>query len=69
VTDPGPVLALVPGPHEGPGTGANTSAAHLHAPASAYARARDGYWTKRDGQHVAASSFDPHAYTAWLDHI
>jgi hypothetical protein len=69
VTPPGFLLAPAPGPDHGPGTGANTQAAHLFAPAGAFARARDGYWIKRDGQHVAASSFDPHACDAWLDHI
>ena len=69
MTPPGLMLAPAPGPDHGPGTGANTQAAHLFAPASAFTRARDGYWTTRNGQHVAASSFDPHAYDAWLDHI
>ena len=69
MTPPGFLLAPAPGPDHGPGTGANTQAAHLFAPGSAFARARDGYWTTRDGQHVAASSVDPHAYDAWLDHI
>ena len=64
-----PMLAPAPGPHHGPGTGANTGPEHLTATASAFARARDGYWTKRDGQHIPASSFDPHAYDAWLNHI
>ena len=69
MTPPGLMLAPAPGPDHGPGTGANTQAAHLFAPASAFARARDGYWTTRNGQHVAASCVDPHAYDAWLDHI
>ena len=69
MTPPGLMLAPAPGPDHGPGTGANNRAAHLFAPDSAFARARDGYWTTNDGQHVAASSFDPHAYDAWLDHI
>jgi len=69
VTFTQPMLAPAPGPHHGPGTGANTGPEHLTATASAFARARDGYWTKRDGQHIPASSFDPHAYDAWLNHI
>ena len=69
MTPPGLMLAPAPGPDHGPGTGANNRAAHLFAPASAFARARDGYWTTKDGQYVAASSVDPHAYDAWLDHI
>ena len=44
-------------------------AAHLYAPDSAFARARDGYWIKHDQQHLPASAISPDAYTAWLDHI
>ena len=75
MTPTGPMLALVPGPEHGPGTGANTAPGthrgpeRLYASDSAFARARDGYWIKRDRQFLPASAFDPDAYTAWLDHI
>ena len=69
MTRSGPTLAPAPGPHHGPGTGANTGPAHLYAADSAFARARDGYTIRRGNQLIAASSIDPHAYTAWLDHI
>jgi len=59
-------------------------ATHLHAAASAFARARDGYLIKHvtedepptpispgryTAEFLAASSLDPNAYTTWLDHI
>ena len=83
MTPPGFLLAPAPGPDHGPGTGANTQAAHLFAPASAFARARDGYWIRRVTQVRPPTAFDPGieaeiipassislgAYTAWLDHI
>jgi hypothetical protein len=76
VTRPGPALALVPGTHPVPGTGANTGPndpfvppRNLYATDSAFTRARDGYLTKDGNQFRAATSFDPDAYTAWLDHI
>ena len=83
MTPPGFLLAPAPGPRHGPGTGANTQAAHLHAPASAFTRARDGYWIRRvtqvrpptafdpgiEAEIIPASSINPGAYMAWLDHI
>jgi hypothetical protein len=76
VTRPGPALALVPGTHPAPGTGANTGPddpfgppRNLYASDSAFARARDGYLLKDGSQFLAATSLDPDAYTAWLDHI
>ena len=76
MTRTGPALALVPGTHPVPGTGVNTGPGHpfvpprdLYAADSAFTRARDGYLTKDGSQFRAATSFDPDAYTAWLDHI
>ncbi len=75
MTRPGPVLALVPGTHQAPGTGANTDDGpyvprrDIYARDSAFARARDGYLTKLGNDLLPASSIDPDAYTAWLDHI
>src|SRR5487761_1744870 len=46
----------------------------LNAAASAFIRAKDGWLVKREHQNqpdelFAASSLDPDAYTAWLDHV
>jgi hypothetical protein len=84
------MLALVPGTHPAPGTGANTdSGTHIplrdiYAAQSAFTRAKDGYLIKQvsqfrpatatgpgifDAEFLPATSIDPDAYTAWLDHI
>ena len=83
MTRTGPTLAPAPGPRHGPGTGANTGPAHPCAAGSAFARARDGYLIRRvkkvrpptafdpgtEAEIIPANSINPHAYTAWLDHI
>jgi hypothetical protein len=89
VTRTGPMLALVPGPRQGPGTGANTDHGayvpprDVYAADSAFTRARDGYLIRRvrqarpptafdpgiDVEIIPASTINPGAYTAWLDHI
>ena len=82
VTPTGPMLAPAPGPHHGPGTGANAAPGfpgifdpwRVHARDSAFIRARDGYLAtiRHDPgppEYFAASDFDPDAYDRWLDHI
>ena len=82
VTPTGPTLAPAPGPHHGPGTGANAAPGfpgifdpwQVHARDSAFIRARDGYLAtiRHDPgppEYFAASDLDPDAYDRWLDHI
>jgi hypothetical protein len=77
---------LAPAPGHAPGTGANTGYSHasgaargLHAPASAFDRARDG-WTvglravtsptgRLEIETIPASASRPDAYGTWLDHV
>ena len=83
MTRPGPTLAPAPGPSQGPGTGANAAPGlfpdifdppYLDAAASAFIRAKDGWLDKIERHNqpdllFAASTLDPDAYTAWLDHV
>ena len=82
MTRSGPTLAPAPGPHHGPGTGANAAPGfpgifdpwQVHARDSAFIRARDGYLAtiRHDPgppEYFAASDLDPGAYDRWLDHI
>ena len=82
MTPTGPMLAPAPGPHHGPGTGANTAPGfpgifdpwRVQARDSAFIRARDGYLVtiRHDPdppEYFAASDFRPDAYHRWLDHI
>ena len=82
MTPTGPTLAPAPGPHHGPGTGANAAPGfpgifdpwQVHARDSAFIRARDGYLAtiRHDPgppEYFAASDFYPDAYDRWLDHI
>ena len=83
MTRTGPTLAPVPGPSTGPGTGANAAPGlfppifdppYLDAAASAFIRATDGWLVKRERTNqpdllFAASTLDPDAYSAWLDHV
>ena len=82
MTPTGPTLAPAPGPHHGPGTGANAAPGfpgifdpwQVHARDSAFIRARDGYLAtiRHDPgppEYFAASDLHPDAYDRWLDHI
>ena len=82
MTPTGPMLAPAPGPHHGPGTGANTETGfpgifdpwRVQARDSAFIRARDGYLVtiRHDPgppEYFAASDVCPGAYDRWLDHI
>ncbi len=82
MTRSGPTLAPAPGPHHGPGTGANAAPGfpgifdpwQVHARDSAFIRARDGYLAtiRHDPgppEYFAASDLYPGAYDRWLDHI
>jgi len=82
VTPTGSMLAPVPGPHHGPGTGATTAPGfppifdpwRVQARDSAFIRARDGYLVtiRHDPgppEYFAASDLCPGAYDRWLDHI
>ena len=82
MTPTGSMLAPAPGPHHGPGTGANTAPGfpgifdpwRVQARDSAFIRARDGYLVtiRHDPdppEYFAASDFRPGAYDRWLDHI
>ena len=82
MTRSGPTLAPAPGPHHGPGTGADAAPGfpgifdpwQVHARDSAFIRARDGYLgtIRHDPgppEYFAASDFCPGAYDRWLDHI
>ncbi len=82
MTPTGPMLAPAPGPHHGPGTGANTAPGfpgildpwRVQARDSAFIRARDGYLVtiRHDPdppEYFPASDFRPDAYDRWLDHI
>ena len=82
MTPTGSMLAPAPGPHYGPGPGANTAPGfrpifdpwRVQARDSAFIRARDGYLVtiRHDPsppEYFAASDLCPGAYDRWLDHI